>query len=284
MRQPSLVPWAALRDLGAVAALLGRDRGELEVQLSMLPDGLEGVALANGDEPCAVGLFVRSNLAATGRCSLTWLSSRDPADALALVRRIEERARAEGARTFEVAEKRVEGVAPLLRSAGYARVNAMIHMRRTRRRALPLLPEGIAERTLSEAGVDAWVHAEHEAFHGIAFTVLLTREDAERQRAVPGFDEPLLRILVDADGPVGMLRGLMAPDGTGEVESIGLDARARRRGLGRWLLRRCEELLDERGAREVVLRVAESNAVAVGLYRREGYEEVRRDVAWEKGL
>ena len=284
MSQPSLVPWRALRGLDAIAALLGRDRAELEVQLSMLPDGLEGVALARGEEPCAVGLFIRSNLAATGRCSLAWLSSRDPADAFELVRRMEARARAEGARTFEVGEKRVEGVAPLLRAAGYARANAMIHMRRTRRRALPTLPEGIAERTLSEAGVDAWVHAEHEAFRGIAFTVLLTREDAERQRAAPGFDEPLLRILVDAEGPLGMLRGLLAPDGTGEVESIGLDARARRRGLGRWLLRRCEELLDERGAREVVLRVAESNAVAVGLYRREGYEEVRRDVAWEKGL
>ena len=93
-----------------------------------------------------------------------------------------------------------------------------------------------------------------------------------------------IAFLVDEGGPIGMLRGLMASDGTGEVESIGLARRARRLGLGRWLLRRCEELLDERGAREVVLRVAESNAVAVGLYRREGYEEVRRDVAWEKGL
>ncbi|HYS80596.1 MAG TPA: GNAT family N-acetyltransferase [Anaeromyxobacteraceae bacterium] len=284
MRQPSLVAWTALRDLGAVAALLGRDRTELEAQLSMLPDGLEGVALVSGEEPCAVGVYVRSNLPATGRCSLTWLSSRDPADALELVRRMEERARAEGARTLEVAERRVNDLAPLIGAAGYARVNAMLHMRRTRRRGLPSLPEGIAERTLSEAGMDAWVHAEHEAFRGVAFTVLLTREDAERQRAAPGFDEPLLRILVDADGPLGMLRGLMSPDGTGEVESIGLDARARRRGLGRWLLRRCEELLDARGAREVVLRVAESNAVAVGLYRREGYEEVRRDVAWERGL
>ena len=284
MSQPSLVPWRALRGLDAIAALLGRDRAELEVQLSMLPDGLEGVALARGEEPCAVGLFIRSNLAATGRCSLAWLSSRDPADAFELVRRMEARARAEGARTFEVGEKRAEGVAPLLRAAGYARANAMIHMRRTRRRALPTLPEGIAERTLSEAGVDAWVHAEHEAFRGIAFTVLLTREDAERQRAAPGFDEPLLRILVDAEGPLGMLRGLLAPDGTGEVESIGLDARARRRGLGRWLLRRCEELLDGRGAREVVLRVAESNAIAVALYRQEGYEEVRRDMAWERVL
>ncbi len=273
MRQPSFVPWTALRDLGAVAALLGRDCAELEVQLSMLPDGIEGVALASGDEPSAVGLFVRSNLAATGRCSLTWLSSRDPADALELVRRMEERARSKGARTFEVAEKRVSDLGPLLRAAGYARVNAMIHMRRTRRRALPPLPQGVAERTLSE-----------EAFRGIAFTVLLTREDAERQRAAPGFDEPLLRILVDADGPVGMLRGLMAPAGTGEVESIGLDPRARRRGLGRWLLRRCEDLLDERGARAIVLRVAESNVIAVGLYQREGYEELRRDVAWEREL
>jgi len=34
----------------------------------------------------------------------------------------------------------------------------------------------------------------------------------------------------------------------------------------------------------VRLRVAESNAPAISLYRAEGYEEVSRDVAWERGL
>src|SRR5450756_1305099 len=97
MRQTSLVPWSAFRDLGPVAALLGRDRADLELQLSMLPDGLEGVALMAGEELAAVGLCVRSNLVASGRCSLTWLSSRDPADAFDLISRMEARARAEGA-------------------------------------------------------------------------------------------------------------------------------------------------------------------------------------------
>ena len=57
--------------------------------------------------------------------------------------------------------------------------------------------------------------------------------------------------------------------GEHEVETIAVASRARGRGLGRWLLRRCEALLDGAGAREVVLRVAASNAPALALYRAE---------------
>jgi ribosomal protein S18 acetylase RimI-like enzyme len=114
--------------------------------------------------------------------------------------------------------------------------------------------------------------------------VRVTREDAERQMATPSFDASLLRFLTDGEGVLGMLRGVIDRDGAGEVESIGLAARARGRGLGRWLLRRCEALLDERRPREVCLRVAESNVPAISLYRAEGYEEVKRDVAWERAL
>jgi N-acetylglutamate synthase len=68
------------------------------------------------------------------------------------------------------------------------------------------------------------------------------------------------------------------------VESIGVVPRARGRGLGRWLLRRCEALLDDRGAREITLRVAQSNAPAAALYAAEGYAEVSRSVAWGRAL
>jgi ribosomal protein S18 acetylase RimI-like enzyme len=49
-------------------------------------------------------------------------------------------------------------------------------------------------------------------------------------------------------------------------------------------LRRSEQLLDEEGAREIQLRVAESNDAAMSLYVQEGYVEISRNVAWERVL
>lgn len=280
----TVVPWSALPDLAAVAGLLGRDLGELRDQLATLPDGIEGEALVDGGRPRALGLFVRNDAARTGKCSLVWLSAADPAVAMELVAHAEARAGREGARALVVREKRVRGAAPLLAARGYARVNAMLTMRRGRRRPVPPLPEGLVERTLAEVGADAWVAIENAAFEDVPFAVRVSRGDAERQMAAPGFDASLLRFLADADGVLGMLRGVFGRDRVGEVESIGLAARARGRGLGRWLLRRCEALVDQRRPREVLLRVAESNAPAVALYRAEGYGEVARDVAWERAL
>lgn len=278
------VPWSALPDLRGVAAVLGREPGELGEAVAALPEGIEGVALVEGGAVRAAGLLVRSDLPRTGRCSLVWLSAAAAPAALELVAAAEARVRAEGARALVVGEKRVRGAGPLLEARGYAQANAMVRMRRTRRRPVPPLPAGLAERPLAEVGLDAWVAIENAAFEELPFAVRVTRADAERQAAAPSFDAPLLRFLSDAGGVCGMLRGVMGCDGTGEVESIGLAARARGRGLGRWLLRRCEALLDARGPREVVLRVAASNTPALALYRVEGYAEVARDVAWERAL
>jgi ribosomal protein S18 acetylase RimI-like enzyme len=266
-----------------VAELLGRALAELRELLGMLPADLEGVALVEA-APIAVGLYVPSDVAAAGRLRLAWLSARDPAAAVELVAVAEERGRAMGARALQVSERRAPGVGPLLEARGYRLANAMVHLRRTRRRAPGPLPDGMRQLSLDEAGLDAWVEVERESFRGVAFAVALTREDAERQRQAPGFDAGLFRFVADEAGPAGYLRGLMASDGTGEVETIGLAPRARGRGVGRWLLRRCEALLDARGAREVVLRVAASNEVARALYAAEGYEEVAREPAWERAL
>ena len=283
-KSSTVVPWNALPELSAVAALLGRDAGELRDQVAALPGGIEGVALVDGARVRALGLFVRTDLTRTGKCSLVWLSAPDAAAAMELVADAEARAEREGARALVVGEKRVRGAAPLLTARGYARVNALVTMRRDGRRPVLPLPAGVVERTLAEVGPDGWVEIENAAFEDLPFAVRVTRADAERQMAAPAFDASLMRFLVDGEGVLGMLRGVIDRDGVGEVESIGLAARARGRGLGRWLLRRCEALLDERRPREVRLRVAESNAPAISLYRAEGYEEVSRDVAWERGL
>src|SRR5690349_14472141 len=124
MTDRSLAPWGAFPDLAAIAALLERDPAELREHLAMLPAGLDPVALAGADgAPVAAGLYVTSNLAATGRCALAWLSAREPAAAMALVEAVEGRARVDGAAGLDVSERRAGGVAPLLAARGYARVN-----------------------------------------------------------------------------------------------------------------------------------------------------------------
>jgi ribosomal protein S18 acetylase RimI-like enzyme len=252
-----------------------------------MPVGVEGLAVLEGLLPSAVGLLVRSNVNATGRASLVWLSAGPAAPAtrvLRLVEAAEQRARASGARVLEVVEKHAPGIASLLERRGYRPVNAIIRMRRGALRDPLPLPAGHHEVSLEAAGLDAWVEVANAAFLGVPFNVPLSRGELERLVGQPRFDPMLVRLVRDDLGPVGFLHGTIAHDGTGEVESIGVVDRAKRLGLGRWLLRRCEQLLEGRGAREVELRIAESNAAAASLYRREGYVEVARSRAWERVL
>jgi ribosomal-protein-alanine N-acetyltransferase len=57
----------------------------------------------------------------------------------------------------------------------------------------------------------------------------------------------------------------------GWVASLGVHPDSRRRGVGRQLLRACEQAL---GTRRVRLTLRASNAVALSLYRQAGYQEV----------
>ena len=288
MRRPSaldLVPWSTARDWAPIAALLGRDVAALRAEVATLPDGIEGVALLEDGVPAAVGLWVSKGVAETGRCALTWLAGPAPA-ALAIVEAMEARARSARARTLRVVERDAPGLGAALEARGYQPADAVVGMRRTRPRPPLALPAGLAEVGLDQVGLDAWAALENDAFAGIGFTVSATADDGARIVASPGFDPRLLRFVVDAEGAVGLLRGVVAPEreGEDEVETIAVASRARRRGLGRWLLRRCEVLLHAAGPGEVVLRVAASNAPALALYRAEGWVERWRRGAWERAL
>ena len=279
-----VVPWSELGDLDAVAPLVGRAPADFRADLASLPAGLEGVALVGAEGPLAVGLWIPAGLG--GRCRLTWLGASPggagAAAALELVAEAEARARAEGAERIEVTVRRVEDIAPLLEARGYRRSDALVRMRWPGPRPVPQLPGGTAERSLDEVGPAAWAAIANETFADVAFNVPMTAEDGRRRVADPAFDARLLRFVVDAEGVAGFLHGDVNAGGTGEVQSIGVAGRARRRGLGRWLLRRAEALLLEAGAREIVLRVAASNPEAVALYLAEGYAEVSRVVSWER--
>lgn len=61
-----------------------------------------------------------------------------------------------------------------------------------------------------------------------------------------------------------------------EILMLAVLAKARRRGLGRQLLRSAAAEARRRGARRLFLEVAEANLPAVGLYRAEGFAEAGR--------
>lgn len=67
---------------------------------------------------------------------------------------------------------------------------------------------------------------------------------------------------------------------TGEVYVIGLDSRARGRGLGRWLTNVGLSYLRNRGAEKVILYVEGDNSPAIRTYRAVGFEVARRDVMY----
>lgn len=68
--------------------------------------------------------------------------------------------------------------------------------------------------------------------------------------------------------------GVMVVADTADVQNIAVVPEARGKGLGSALLSALHEIARERGAREILLEVRESNATAQSLYRRFGYQEI----------
>jgi ribosomal protein S18 acetylase RimI-like enzyme len=82
---------------------------------------------------------------------------------------------------------------------------------------------------------------------------------------------------VEAGEMVGFVAGDPRPsEGASWIATIGVDPRYQRRGIGRALLRACEERIT---LPRVKLTVRMSNQAAISLYEREGYRSV--DI-WKK--
>lgn len=288
-----VVEWKASGDVSGAARLWGEPASDVRTDLAGLPDA--AVPLAVVEEPsgdgdgdghvAAAALFLPSRLLGADRCALARLataSERDVDAAEMLVRWAEARATTERARRLEVVERGAAGIAAWLEARGYRQTDALVRMRRGPPRPVPSLPVGLVERALADAGVDAWVEVANTSFAAVPFSAPATRDEYARLIAEPGFDATLVRIVIDDLGPVAFLHGAISSEGVAEVRSIGVAPRAQGRGLGRWVLRRCEQLLDERAPREVILRVAASNGRASELYVREGYLEISRQRAWAR--
>lgn len=254
---------------------------ELTADLAALPDGI--VALT-ADDGAATALWIAREAARTGRGMLV-RTRGELAAALALVDWAAAEARRLGARVLQVGVMDSPDLAAFLGRNDYRVIESFLTLERAGgARDCPRLPDRHRERTLADIGDDAYLEIGNAAFEGVPGAFPLTRDDFAKVRSEPGFVEGLIRVVEDPAGPVGFLRGALAPGHPGEIEAIGLLPRARGRGLGRYLLRRCEELLDRAGAPSVRLLVAASNANAVALYRKDGYVEIARRDTWERAI
>ena len=83
----------------------------------------------------------------------------------------------------------------------------------------------------------------------------------------------VIRLKADEDGQlIGFIAGDPRPSkGVAWVATIGVDPRYQRRGVGRALLRACEEQVN---LPRIKLTVRLSNRIAVSLYEKEGYRTI----------
>jgi ribosomal protein S18 acetylase RimI-like enzyme len=90
-----------------------------------------------------------------------------------------------------------------------------------------------------------------------------------------GIDLTASRILITDDYPCGI--ALIARRGwTSRLAAMGISKETRGKGGGSWFMDRLMKEAQERGDHEMVLEVIEQNEPAVKLYRRSGFQTVRR--------
>lgn len=104
-----------------------------------------------------------------------------------------------------------------------------------------------------------------EAYSRETFEFLLTSPDSLSYRAVtPG------------GGMIGFIVGVMEPDHTGHITTVGVAPEHRRRGIANQMLAKMESSFGRRGARIVRLEVRSVNTAAQKLYRNAGYTVTQR--------
>lgn len=276
------IPWSALPDLAPLAALYGMSVADLAAFVAGLPSSLRPCAWVEEDRVVAAVIVVAEDLEGERRLTFARAAAADAAHSVRLLHWVEHTATASDAQEMEISVRRAPGLEDLLGRRGFTRTNATLHLVAGPPRPAGSLPRGFHERSLDAFPLDVVLRMTNTCFAEHPFTAPLTIEDVERLCAAPSFDAGLFRLLADGEGPVGFLRCEVQADGHGEIEAIGVLPRVRGTGLGRWLLRRSEALLAERGATPVSLHVVESNRAALGLYRSEGYVEAERWTVWAR--
>lgn len=151
------------------------------------------------------------------------------------------------------------------------------------------LPDGVRIRPFRPGADDAaWLALNARAFADHPEQGRWRHDDLLARQRQPWFDPEGFLLAVDATDEqlVGFhwtkVHPHPASDPVGEVYVLGVDPRARGRGLGPALTVAGLEHLRRRGLRQVLLYVDEENAAAVATYRKLGFTRWSVDVQYRK--
>lgn len=132
------------------------------------------------------------------------------------------------------------------------------------------VPDGVALSTLDEIGDEAYLDLANSCFARARGAVDVSIGDWRIFRQLTTLDPKMVWVLSDREGPCAYLRGVAAGR-EAEVAAVGALPRARRRGLGRWLLRHASRCLLDNGTEALFLKVWSGNIPARQLYQEEGW-------------
>jgi mycothiol synthase len=180
------------------------------------------------------------------------------------------------------------------RSLGLAYSSSLWLLRLPRDRpvAVPVIgPDLVRRPWTDDLDVEGFVTFANAAWAGHPTPLGLTTELARLVADLPGFDPEGICLVAMAsapDQPIAFtkveLRALDAGGTKGWIGQIGVLPTHRGRGLGRMLLEWGVTYLRARGAGDVELAVEAANELALGLYRRTGFEPAAEWPHWTRSV
>ena len=174
---------------------------------------------------------------------------------------------------------------------GFTRVRVLWQMRRSLTEPLPdiPLPAGVTVRGFRPGSDEPdWLGVNSRAFAHHPEQGRWTLDDLRLREKEPWFDPAGFLLAVDiADTLVGFHWTKVHPaegaaPAIGEIYVLGVDPAGHRRGLGAALSVAGLRHLAGEGLTAAMLYVDESNAAAVALYRRLGFEIYQADVSYQR--
>jgi len=138
-----------------------------------------------------------------------------------------------------------------------------------------------AARPASDFPITELVSLLNQGFDGYFIPIQFSNSMFWNMIHKDGIDLTASRVLLADDTPCGI--ALIAPrveQQTSRLAAMGIARETRGRGAGSWFMKELIAEARKREEREMVLEVIEQNEPAVKLYRRHGFESVRRLVGY----
>jgi ribosomal protein S18 acetylase RimI-like enzyme len=89
-------------------------------------------------------------------------------------------------------------------------------------------------------------------------------------------------VMVDGDCLLGTVALERTTDVALDLRRLYVNAAFRGQGIGRWMLQHAERTAVAMGYREMLLSTSELQTAAIALYRRDGYQLIREEVATDR--